>query len=97
MWDTYVQVGGVACPLTRPGTRRFLVAADYALGLQFEADAAAIVGAAGGQVVGSVRHPLPSNHPAKATGEPLRQRRCREQACASSRAAARVVGRRGDR
>ena len=60
MWDTYAQVGGVARPLTRPGTRWFLVAADYALGHQFEADAAAIVGAAGGRVVGSARHPFPS-------------------------------------
>ena len=60
MWDTYAQVVGVARPLTRPGTRWFLVTADYALGRQFEADAAAIVGAAGGRVVGSVRHPFPS-------------------------------------
>ena len=60
MWDTYVQVGGVARRLTRPGTTWFLVTADYAFGTQFEADARAIVGAAGGRVLGSARHPFPS-------------------------------------
>ncbi len=60
MWDTYVQVAGVARPLTKPGTTWYIVAADYAFGLQFETDAKAIVGAAGGQVLGTVRHPFPS-------------------------------------
>ena len=60
MWDTYAQVGGVARRLTRPGTTWFLLAADYAFGAQFEADARAIVGAAGGRVLGSARHPFPS-------------------------------------
>ncbi len=60
MWDTYAQVGGVARRLTRPGTTWFLVTADYAFGTQFEADAKAIVGAAGGRVLGSARHPFPS-------------------------------------
>jgi len=60
MWDTYVQVGGVARRLTRPGTTWYLVTADYAFGTQFEADAKAIVGAAGGRVLGSARHPFPS-------------------------------------
>ena len=61
MWDTYAQVGGVARRLTRPGTTWFLVTADYAFGAQFEADAKAIVGAAGGRVLGSARHPFPSS------------------------------------
>ena len=61
MWDTYAQVGGVARRLTRPGTTWFLVTADYAFGTQFEADAKAIVGAAGGRVLGSARHPFPSS------------------------------------
>ena len=60
MWDTYVQVAGVARRLTKPGTTWYLVTADYAFGAQFEADAKAIVGAAGGRVLGSVRHPFPS-------------------------------------
>jgi branched-chain amino acid transport system substrate-binding protein len=61
MWDTYAQVGGVARRLTRPGTRWFLVAADYAFGRQFEVDARALVGAAGGEVIGVARHPFPSS------------------------------------
>ena len=60
MWDTYVQVGGVAKRLTQPGTKWFLVTADYAFGHQFEADAKVLVGAAGGAVIGSARHPFPS-------------------------------------
>ena len=61
MWDTYVQVAGVARRPTKPGTTWYLVTADYAFGTQFEADAKAIVGAAGGRVLGSVRHPFPSS------------------------------------
>ncbi len=60
MWDTYAQVGGVARRLTRPGTTWYLVTADYAFGTQFEADAKMLVGAAGGRVLGSARHPFPS-------------------------------------
>ncbi len=60
MWDTYAQVAGVARRLTKPGTTWHLVTADYAFGHQFEADAKDIVTAAGGQVLGSTRHPFPS-------------------------------------
>lgn len=60
MWDTYVQVAGVARRLTKPGTSWFLVTADYAFGHQFEADAKTIVGNAGGRFIGSARHPFPS-------------------------------------
>ena len=60
MWDTYVQVAGVANRLTKPGTKWQLVTADYALGHQLEADTRAIVTAKGGQLVGSVRHPFPA-------------------------------------
>lgn len=60
MWDTYVQVSGVANALTVPGTRWELVTADYAFGHQFEADARTLVAAKGGTVVGSVRHPFPA-------------------------------------
>ena len=59
MWDTYVQVGGVAKRLTKPGTKWFLVTADYAFGHQFEADAKVLVTGAGGTVIGSARHPFP--------------------------------------
>ena len=61
IWDTYAQVGGVSHGLTRPGTTWFLIASDYALGYEFEANARAIIGAAGGRVLGVVRHPFPSS------------------------------------
>lgn len=60
MWDTYGQVAGVANQLTRPGTKWFLVTADYAFGHQFEADAKTLVAARGGTVIGSARHPFPA-------------------------------------
>lgn len=60
MWDTYVQVAGIANYLTKPGTKWFLVTADYALGHQLEADAKTLVTAKGGTYVGSVRHAFPA-------------------------------------
>jgi branched-chain amino acid transport system substrate-binding protein len=60
MWDTYVQVAGVSTTLTTPGTRWYLVTADYALGNQLEADTRTLVARKGGRVVGSVRHPFPA-------------------------------------
>ncbi|RYE86375.1 MAG: ABC transporter substrate-binding protein [Hyphomicrobiales bacterium] len=60
MWDTYVQVAGIANHLTRPGTKWYLVTADYALGHQLEADAKTLVTAKGGTYVGSVRHAFPA-------------------------------------
>ena len=60
MWDTYAQVAGVVNQLTKPGTKWFLVTADYAFGHQFEADAKALATAKGGAVLGSVRHPFPA-------------------------------------
>jgi branched-chain amino acid transport system substrate-binding protein len=61
MWDTYVQVAGITQRLTRPGSKWFLVTADYALGAQLEADAKALVTAHGGTYLGSIRHPFPSH------------------------------------
>ena len=60
MWDTYGQVAGVANQLTQPGTKWFLITADYAFGHQFEADAKTLVTARGGTVIGSARHPFPA-------------------------------------
>ncbi|OYX09918.1 MAG: hypothetical protein B7Z15_13955 [Rhizobiales bacterium 32-66-8] len=60
MWDTYVQVAGVANRLTKPGTSWYLVTADYALGHQLEADTKQVVSAKGGKVLGSTRHPFPA-------------------------------------
>lgn len=60
MWDTYVQVAGIANHLTKPGTKWYLVTADYALGHQLEADAKTLVSAKGGVYAGSVRHAFPA-------------------------------------
>ncbi|PZR89965.1 MAG: ABC transporter permease [Stutzerimonas stutzeri] len=60
MWDTYVQVAGIANHLTKPGTKWYLITADYALGHQLEADAKTLVTAKGGTYVGSVRHAFPA-------------------------------------
>ena len=60
MWDTYAQVNVLAGRLTRPGATWYLVTADYAFGQQFEADTRTVVGAHGGKMLGSVRHPFPS-------------------------------------
>ena len=60
MWDTYVQVAGVANQLTKPGTKWQLVTADYALGHQLEADTKTLVTAKGGIYLGSVRHAFPA-------------------------------------
>ncbi|WP_186417175.1 ABC transporter substrate-binding protein [Bosea sp. CS1GBMeth4] len=60
MWDTYVQVAGIANHLTKPGTKWYLVTADYALGHQLEADAKTLVTAKGGTYAGSVRHAFPA-------------------------------------
>lgn len=60
MWDTYVQVAGIANRLTKPGTSWYLITADYALGHQLELDAKTIVTAKGGKFLGSTRHPFPA-------------------------------------
>ena len=60
MWDTYVQVAGIANHLTKPGTKWYLVTADYALGHQLEADAKTLVTAKGGVYAGSIRHAFPA-------------------------------------
>ncbi len=61
MWDTYVQVAAVAGRMTQPGTRWYLLVADYAFGPQLEADARTVVAANGGMVVGATRHPFPAH------------------------------------
>ena len=58
MWDTYGQAVGVTRPLAKPGSKWFFLTADYAFGAALEADGTALVQRAGGQVVGSVRHPF---------------------------------------
>ncbi len=61
MWDTYVQVAAVAGRMTQPGTRWYLLVADYAFGHQLEADARTLVAAKGGTVIGATRHPFPAH------------------------------------
>ncbi len=61
MWDTYVQVAGLANRLTKQGTSWYLVTADYAFGKQLESDAQALVSARGGVFAGSVRHAFPAS------------------------------------
>jgi len=61
MWDTYVQVAGLAKRLTKPGTSWYLVTADYAFGKQLETDTQALVTAQGGVFAGSVRHAFPAS------------------------------------
>ena len=39
MWDTYGQAVGIARPLAKPGSKWFMIAADYAFGQQLVADA----------------------------------------------------------
>jgi branched-chain amino acid transport system substrate-binding protein len=50
--------GTGAAVVAQGGTSWYFLTADYAFGHALEADTAAVVRAAGGQVLGSVRHPL---------------------------------------
>jgi branched-chain amino acid transport system substrate-binding protein len=58
-YDTYAWGAGLGKALTEAGGKSwFFITADYAFGKDIEANCAAAVEAAGGKVVGSVRHPL---------------------------------------
>ncbi|MEH3144120.1 MAG: ABC transporter substrate-binding protein [Methylobacterium frigidaeris] len=57
-YDTWALAHGTALALLRTGKSRwFFLTADYAFGHALESDAAAVVKAEGGTVVGNVRHP----------------------------------------
>ena len=58
MWDTYGQAVGITKPLAKPGSKWFFIVADYVFGKSLQTDAAALVKAAGGEVIGSVSHPF---------------------------------------
>ncbi|MBN9406874.1 MAG: ABC transporter substrate-binding protein [Burkholderiales bacterium] len=59
MYDTYALATGTARALSAQGLKSwFFITADYAFGHALEKDARAIVQAQGGQVLGSVRHPV---------------------------------------
>lgn len=59
VWNTYSMATGTAGAAVKQGYNKwFMLAADYAFGHALEKDATDVIKSAGGQVVGSVRHPL---------------------------------------
>jgi branched-chain amino acid transport system substrate-binding protein len=59
IYDTYGQTKTIVNALAKQGGDSwFFITVDYAFGLAIEQDATAFIKAAGGKVVGSVRHPL---------------------------------------
>ena len=61
-YDTYaLAVGTGRAVVQEGGDSWFFITADYAFGHQLQADTSAVVEAEGGQVVGSVTHPLSSS------------------------------------
>ena len=61
-YDTYALANGTAKAVTKQGGKSwFFLTADYAFGQALEKDAAAVVTANGGKVLGSVRHPFPGS------------------------------------
>ncbi|MGY8665281.1 ABC transporter substrate-binding protein [Bradyrhizobium sp. UFLA05-109] len=60
-YDTYGVSHGTASAVVKAGgTSWFFLSADYAFGQQLQKDASDVIAAAGGKVLGSVRHPLNS-------------------------------------
>jgi len=58
-YDTYAVSHGTASAVVKAGGNSwFILASDYAFGHQLQADATSVIEAAGGKVVGAVRHPL---------------------------------------
>jgi branched-chain amino acid transport system substrate-binding protein len=58
-YDTYALSQGTAKAVSKLGIKTwYFLSADYALGAQLEADSRKVIDAAGGQVVGSVKHPV---------------------------------------
>lgn len=58
-WDTYSQSVSSATALTEQGYNDwFILVSDYAFGHQMEADLTRVVTEEGGQIVGTVKHPL---------------------------------------
>lgn len=61
-YDTYAVANGTAKAVTKAGGKKwFFLTADYAFGHSLEKDAADVVKANGGEVVGAVRHPFPGS------------------------------------
>lgn len=60
-YDTYMLAHGTGTAVTKGGGKRwFFLTADYAFGSALERDTTAAIKAAGGEVIGSVRHPINS-------------------------------------
>lgn len=58
-WDTYSMANGaVRAAMQAGGKSWYFISADYVFGKSLEADASKIVRQLGGEVIGSVRHPL---------------------------------------
>ena len=58
-YDTYALANGTGTAMTKAGgTTWFFLTADYAFGAALEHDTTVAIDAAGGQVIGRVRHPL---------------------------------------
>ncbi len=58
VWNTYAMAHGVGRAETKPGDKWFFLTADYTFGKTLEAEAASVVTALGGKVVGTALHPL---------------------------------------
>lgn len=59
-YDTWALANGTGSAMVATGADKwFFLTADYAFGHALESDTAAVVEAAGGQVLGAVRHPFP--------------------------------------
>ncbi len=59
-YDTWALAHGTGTAMVNAGAKKwFFITADYAFGQALEKDTSAVVTAAGGEVVGSVKHPFP--------------------------------------
>lgn len=59
-YDTWALAHGTGSAMVKSGAKKwFFITADYAFGQALEKDTAAVVTAAGGKVVGAVKHPFP--------------------------------------
>lgn len=62
MFDTYSAASGTAAALTRQGAKSwYFVTVDYAFGHSLEKEAGEVVKSYGGNIVGTIRHPLNAN------------------------------------
>ncbi|MFC2993461.1 ABC transporter substrate-binding protein [Halomonas tibetensis] len=62
VYDTWAMSNGTASAITREGNLNwYLLSADYSFGHALEADVERVVVENGGTIVGSARHPFPSN------------------------------------